>query len=224
MVPYIILMTFGTLAMLASLCFFSYLHFKKIRAKRLVQEIGRTSEDRINADISSWAKVNKAHFISSVLFKYNGNIFCEIDSLLITDRALIVIEIKSIKGIIKGSAKDEKFTKVLGSQQFLIANAVKQNDKHIQHIENMLEIKVPIVSLVVYSNRAELLDIRDVPSHAVVIRHAEIFDTLDGIIKSLQPKISFEQMKYIDHHLKKHITNSREDIEKFREIFTQGEK
>ncbi len=218
MTGYIVGMIFGSIAIVCALVFLIIFFSKKRFAEKLVRQIGRTSEELINKDIQSWAKITKNKFINSSLFKYDNDKFFEVDSILITDKAVIVIEIKSIKGGVSGDAHAETWTKTLGENKFPLTNPIKQNDRHIAHIESMTKIKVPTISLIIYSNRALTLDVKNLPTYAAVIRHAELFDSLDSINNSLPVKISDEEMKMIDKEIRKNITNSKEDIRRFNEI------
>lgn len=221
MTGYIVGMTFGSIAIFMGILFLIIFAFKRRSSAKLIQKIGRTSEEIINTDIASWAKITKNRFINSSLFKYEENKFFEVDSILITNKAIVVIEIKSIKGGVDGDAQAETWTKTLGSAKFPLTNPVKQNDKHIAHIESMTNIKAPTISLIVYSNRATSLEVKNVPGYAVVIRHAELFETLDEINNSLPVKISDDEIKAIEKSIRKNIVTSKEDKAKFNEIISE---
>lgn len=218
MTGYIVGMSFGSIAIAIALVFLAIHLWRKRSSEKLIRQIGRTSEEMINKDIKSWAQITKNRFIGSTLFKYGEEKFFEVDSILITSKALIVIEIKSIKGGISGDANAETWVKTLGPNQFPLTNPIKQNDRHIDHIEKMIKIKAPTISLVIYSNRALSLDIKNTPSHVAVIRHSELFDTLDSINNTLPEKISDEEIKLIEKSIKKYAVTKKEDVQKFEEI------
>ncbi|NQZ66207.1 MAG: NERD domain-containing protein [Mycoplasmatales bacterium] len=189
---------------------------------KMIRKIGESAEISINNDIKVWAKHTKNKFIPSAIFKYGHDKVFEVDSIIITDRALIVVEVKSIKGGIEGDATKLQWEKVLGDKRFLIINPIIQNDKHIKHIVKMTNSRIPTISLIVYSNRANYLKINNVPPHALVIKHADIFDTLDEINKLLNPVLtdmdirkiyanikSFKAVKKADIKLHKSITNQK---------------
>lgn len=222
MTSYIVGIALGSLIIVAAIILLIIVLFKRKSSEKLVKEIGRTSEELINKDISSWAKITKNRFINSALFKYNENMFFEVDSILITDKAIIVIEIKSIKGVVKGDARADTWTKILGDQQFPITNPIKQNDKHISHIEKMTNMKVPTISLIVYSNRTSHVDVNNIPSYAGVIRHSELFETLDGVNKVLKPRLNEDEMKMIEKSIRKYEATSSADKKRFQEIIKGG--
>ena len=214
----------GSIVVLLGISFLIYLFIKKGSKKRLIKKLGTKAEVEINKDISIWAKHTNNKFIPSTLFKYGENKVFEVDSILITDKALIVIEIKSIKGKIEGKATDKNWEKVLGTVRHPITNPIFQNDKHIEHIVNMTNNKIPTVSLIVFSNRSSSIDIKDIPLHVVITRHVELFDTLDEINKSLSPVLNEDAKIKIYKAIKSFKARNREDKKLHKNITTGGKK
>ncbi len=213
-----------------------YLFVKNRVYNKLIKRVGVIAEQAINSDISLWARYTRNKFIPSSLFRYQQNNesnqkngenyqtnFFEVDSLVLTDRALIVVEIKSIKGGIRGSAKDQMWTKIADKSTFSIKNAVLENDQHIKHIRSMLSERIPMISLIVFSNKATFIDLTDLPSHVVVTKHTDIFNTLDEINHSLEPTIDKETKRKIIRKLKAHITNKSRDWIMHEQIMIKGQ-
>lgn len=219
---YYVGMAIGSLTILTGLAFLIYFSIKNREFKKMLKMIGQKAEDQINGDIKVWAKKTKNHFIPAGLYAYNENKVFEVDSIIVTSRALIVVEIKSIKGGIRGDAKSQYWEKVLGEQAHQISNPIIQNDKHIEHIVEMTKIKVPTISLVVYSNRTSFIDVSNVPSHAVVIRHATLFDVLDKIEASLPEKLNDYDKKMVVGKIKAFKTNKRADVQLHKNITEKG--
>ncbi|MCK5867192.1 MAG: NERD domain-containing protein, partial [Mycoplasmataceae bacterium] len=169
------------------------------------------------------AKQTKNIFIPASIFKYGSNKVFEVDSIIVTTETIIVVEIKSINGGIEGGCSDEKWIKVLGNVRHEITNPVIQNQKHIEHIIKMMKTKMPIISLVVYSNRADYLSVRDIPLHAVVIKHSKLFDTLDQISSSIETRFSKDKIIDIAKLIKTYTATKKEDIKLHRNI-TRGGK
>jgi hypothetical protein len=90
-----------------------------------------------------------------------------------------------------------------------ITNPLKQNDRHIKHIQKILVEKVPIVSLIVFSNRAENLKLTNIPEYAIVIRHSNLFQKLDKIKVVLKPALSNKDLKKIKKTIYQYRTNSK---------------
>ena len=212
MIYFILGIIIGSLLIAIAIGFSIYFYTKKTNIKKLIKKLGKTAEETINADIKVWAKHTKSKFWPATLFKYSDNKVFEVDSILITKKALYVIEIKSIKGVIKGDVKNPYWTKVLGANKFKITNPIIQNDKHIKHIITMTGIKIPTISLIIFSNRAEKLEIKNIPSYATIIRHTELFNTLDTIEETLDSNIFSDNRKNIIDSINNFKTKKREDI------------
>lgn len=211
----------GTIVVLTGLGFWIAFFIKNKSMNKMIKKIGETAEISINRDIKVWAKYTNNKFIPSSLFKYDENKVFEVDSILITDKALIVIEIKSIKGGIEGISSEIKWEKVLGDNRHYITNPVIQNDKHIEHIIKMTKIKVPTISLIIYSNRAKYLEIKNIPSHVVIIRQADLFDTLDEINSSLPSVVNEDAIKSIFKNIKLFKTIKKDNINLHKKITNQ---
>lgn len=221
-IGYIIGMIIGAIIIAIFLGFLLYLIIKNRVYYKLLKRVGVIAEQAINSDISLWSRHTRNKFIHSSLFRYGENKFFEVDSILLTDKALIVIEIKSIKGGIRGSVNDKTWTKVLDKTSYPIKNVVKQNDVHINHLRNLLDIKVPMISLIVFSNKATFIDLTDLPNYVVVTKHTDIFNTLDQINQSLKPSIDKDTKRKIIRKLKVHITNKSRDKIFHEQIATKG--
>lgn len=224
MAPYISGIVLGSIAILIAISFLIYFAIKNKRFENRIKEIGQKAEDVVNADIKIWSKKTKNLFLPASIYKYGTNKVFEVDSIIITSKVMIVVEIKSIKGGIKGDAESQTWTKVLGDKQFPITNPIVQNDGHIDHLVKMMDIKVPTVSLIIYSNRAKFLDVHNIPSHAAVIRHAELFDTLDQIEKALPIKISTLEMHSLASLIKNQKATKTKDQMLHKKITRQGGK
>ncbi len=218
MVGIIIGMVLGSLVVIIIISYLISTGIKSHNINSLSKRLGQTAENIVNKDIATWAKHTNNKFIKSSLYKYSHNKVFEVDGILITNKCIVVLEVKSIKGKIIGDAKNNKWTKKLGDKEFAITNPIIQNDKHIEHLMNILKIKVPIVSLIVYSNRSETIELSNKPQHVIVIRHSELFNALDKIDSTLEYKISKNQIKNITKIIKGHKTNNINDIKLHNDI------
>ncbi|MCK5807247.1 MAG: NERD domain-containing protein [Mycoplasmataceae bacterium] len=222
MTGYISGIVIGTLLMISLIALAIFFYIKGASHNKKIRKIGQSAEDKINGDIKTWAKHTKNIFIPATIFKYGKNKVFEVDSIIVTNQTVIVVEIKSINGGIEGKGSDLKWTKVLGNARHEITNPVIQNQKHIDHIIKMIETKTPIVSLVVYSNRADYLRVSDIPSHAVVIKHSNLFNTLDQIIASIDSIYSNDKIIDIAKLIKTYKATKKEDIQLHKNITRGG--
>ena len=184
-VYYTIGLIIGMMAFIALMSFWFVKQFKENKVSKRIKEVGQEEEVKINNDLKVWASHNKNRFIDSSVYLYNENMVFEVDSILITDKALIVVEIKSLSGGVVGSTNDSHWTKVLGEKKFKTTNPIQQNERHINHINKMTGIKVPTISLIVYSSKTQFIKCEDRPSHVVLTKHHELFKALDMIQSSL---------------------------------------
>ncbi|MBN3534471.1 nuclease-related domain-containing protein [Mycoplasma procyoni] len=206
-----ILITFGAVFTLAF--FISLLVIKLKYGKNLsIQErLGKEAEIRINESLSSWASKNQSFFIPSALYKYNKNQLFEVDGILLTPKVVYVIEIKSINGVIKGNSEDQKFKKIIAKKEYEIANPIKQNDKHIEHIKRMLNGNFPVISLIIYTERTESIEVINKPSHVALIKENAIQETLYDISSKLENKFSEQTLQSLKNSIEENITKDRKD-------------
>ncbi|WP_370863831.1 nuclease-related domain-containing protein [Ruthenibacterium lactatiformans] len=90
----------------------------------------------------------------------------EIDVLYITQKGIFVIESKNYSGYIFGSENNHNWTSTLyaGKDQLgrkkvehhQFYNPVKQNNTHIKTLMHYLNVDIPMLSLIVFSERCEL--------------------------------------------------------------------
>ena len=218
MAGYILGITIGTITIFFGLVLLFMWLFNKRSTNKLIKKIGTAAEVKINADLKIWAKHTNNRFIPNSIYSYGENKVFEVDSILITSKALIVIEVKSIKGGIEGDALNPTWNKVLGTVRHDITNPVTQNDKHIDHIVKMTQLKIPTVSLIIYSNRAQYIKVENIPSHTVVTKHSELFDVLDEINISLEQVLNEDEVKDIWTNIKSFRTTKSKDVKLHRRI------
>lgn len=202
------------LGLLISLTIFLVLIFLKIKYGRKISEqelLGYEAEKEINNKLTIWAKNNNAIFIPNALYKYNQNKLFEVDGILLTSRAIIVVEIKSINGKIKGNTGDSQWFKTINQKEYPFKSPVMQNQKHIDHILDMLTGKFPILSLIIFSNRSEKLEIENELAHVLVINEKEIDQCLYDIQKQIEPRLSNSNLNALKKNLISHVTTSKAD-------------
>ncbi|WP_308701811.1 nuclease-related domain-containing protein [Mesomycoplasma hyorhinis] len=89
------------LSWLVVLVLWLFFHFRASYTKILKQNKGKEYEKQVNDKLLQWAIDNQSFFINSSILK-QGDLLFEVDSILITRKAVIVVEIKSLNGFIKG--------------------------------------------------------------------------------------------------------------------------
>lgn len=200
--------------------FFIWIFFrikKKSKENELVKK-GKMTELAVNEKLSLWANINDSLFIPATMFKYNNNKIFEVDGILLTTRALICVEVKNINAnLIYANGNEKEWVKVIGQNKHLIKSPILQNDKHIDHIVKMTDIKMPIISLIIFDSiSTKEIDIKNIPSHVLIIKSNELDTTMEGIVSSLIPKISRREIEKMYEKLMEHQTTSKKDKELLR--------
>ncbi len=212
---YIFGVVFSLIIMFALLFAILFFWFKKKSKENELSKKGKMTEMMINEKLGLWANINDALYIPSSMYKYERNKIFEVDGILLTTRALICIEVKNINAKrIYGTGNEKEWVKEVGNNKYMIKSPIMQNNKHIDHIVKMTNIKLPTVSLIIFDSiSCKEININNVPSHAIVIRSNELNQTLEGIMTALIPKISKNEIETMFEKLKEHQTNDKKDKE-----------
>ena len=126
------------------------------------KKIAKKKGNELEKEIAKIARKNKFKVIknSYIGFKSNGKQkYTEVDIILISEKAIIVVESKNYNATIKGNI-EEKFIKAFydNEKEYLILNPLIQNETHIWAIKNFLNLqdKIEIKNLVVTSNETKI--------------------------------------------------------------------
>lgn len=119
----------------------------------------------------------------------------QIDNVLVTNKKIYVIESKNYSGWIFGSENSKTWTqtfnfygKVTKSSFF---NPLNQNCAHIRYLSKFLDIPLSyFINIVVFSNQAELKNIKTDKSYNHVINQKNLVSLLDSL--ELVSKKSFD--------------------------------
>ena len=203
-----------------------FFFFKSKSKNNVLRKKGAEAERLVNQKIYLWSNIHDYLYIPSAMFKYDKNKIFEVDGILITDRALIVIEVKSINGNkIYGKGNEKEWFKVVGNNTHPIKSPILQNDRHIDHIIKMTNMKIPMISLIIFDgNSVGELDIERIPDHCLVIKSEDIEATLDTIGSVLIPRVTKNEMIKIHENLMSHKTSKKEDkklLETFAKEFNE---
>lgn len=189
-----------------------YVLIKKRKRNSYIKKIGKQTEEIVTKKMLFWAHKNNVDFFPPSIFKYEKNKIFEVDGVLLTPRAIIVIEVKNIKGDIYGQGNEKIWYKTINNNTFEIKSPILQNDKHIDHIVKMTKMKVPIISLIIFDeNSIGELKIENIPNHVLIIKTNEIDSSLEFISKNLLPKINSSELKKFLYILDKFKTNNKRD-------------
>ncbi len=212
---YIVGVVISFIIMFAILGVILFFWFKRKSEENEMTKKGKMTEMMINEKINLWSNINDALYVPSSMYKYDKNKIFEVDGILLTTRALICIEVKNINATrIYGSGNEKEWVKELGNNKYMIKSPIMQNNKHIDHIVKMTNMKLPTVSLIVFDSiSCKQIDINNIPSHVIITKSNEINQTLEAIMSALIPKISKNEIEKMFEKLKEHQTNDKKDKE-----------
>lgn len=165
----------------------------------------------------------------------------QIDLILITLKAVFVIEAKDYKGIVAGQTSSKNWTQILQyvqsfkskhvsytkygrsyrkhylkdmDEKHVIYNPVLQNQQHITSVQHAIDfIDLPIVNLVVFSDRCRLNIDGSLPHNTQIIQEQDFIKTIQKTIHDLQHEVDEEELNKIENVLICLNTNSSNNFQ-----------
>lgn len=131
----------AVLAMAISLFRFKVL--PRIKAKRS----GKEGESLVSQTLRGKRGTT---LLNDVLFK-DGEKYCQIDHILVTDYGVYVIETKNHSGLVVGNEEDVYWQVYYGKKGYKLYNPIKQNNMHIKRLEKVIG-KQDISSVIIFSD------------------------------------------------------------------------
>lgn len=195
-------------------CFFALLPGKREYDKSTYKAITQRSYfstffDKGNiAEYFTWKVLNSQMEPKKILINlYIPNVShtTEIDSILINEHGIFVIESKGYSGWIFGNERHKYWTQVIYNRKNKFYNPTLQNRNHILALKRLLDINDNEIfrSYVVFSERCTLKNIKVFKPNIKIIQRNELNDTLNR-----------------DYELYGKVLNN-EDIEKFNNRLLQ---
>ena len=152
----------------------------------------------------------------------------EIDSILINQYGIFVIESKGYSGWIFGNENDKNWTQVIYNYKKRFYNPIIQNRNHIKNLSNILEVEDMDIfrSYIVFSNRCELKNISATKANLKVINIENLQNTLDQDYKKYGKVLTNEQVRILNDKLFSYMFTDeevkREHIEFVRKIIDKN--
>lgn len=141
------------------------------------------------------------------------NYTSEIDSILINQYGIFVIESKGYSGWIFGNETQSEWTQIIYKNKNKFYNPITQNRNHIKAIANILEIEDMNIfrSYIVFSERCELKKITINKPNVRVIKRHQLQNTLNRDYEENGKVLLNSQIKDFNDKLKKYM-NPKEDV------------
>ena len=136
----------------------------------------------------------------------------EIDSILINQYGIFVIESKGYSGWIFGNEDDKKWTQVIYDYKKRFYNPIMQNRNHIKNLANILEIEDMNIfrSYIIFSNRCQLKKITVNKSNIRVIKREKLQETLEKDYQKYGKILTNEQISTINDRLFNYMFSDEE--------------
>ncbi len=140
---------------------------------------------------------NGSKFLFNVFIPTKNNGTTEIDVLLICSKGLFVFECKNYSGWIFSHEAQNNWTQTLpqGRGRYhkeYFYNPIMQNASHIKHLKSLIGKNVPMRSIIVFSDRCVLKDIRIKSNNVSVINHYKIASIVAQICNQIKADIYTE--------------------------------
>ena len=123
------------------------------------------------------------------------------------------MECKNYSGIVTGKIKDNEWTQSFPNGTVRnFYNPVMQNETHIKFLKKYLNDKIPLFSLIVFSEKCTLKNFRQ-SKHTFIIRRDELAETLNQIFRNNNDVLSKSDIKSILSELKP-LTKVKNSVKK----------
>lgn len=172
-----------------------YVIFRKKQDNRLLKTVthlkrGTRSERDLALKLIKYGIPAQTIFHDLYLKRSNGN-FSQIDLVVPTRVGIIVFEVKEFSGWIFGDGRYTQWTQVLayGKQKYRFYNPIKQNNKHIEDLKNLLRScgNIPFYSIVSFYGDCVLKEISFVPDGTYIVKSARVQEVLKIIMSNNEP-------------------------------------
>lgn len=159
----------------------------------------------------------------NVYFRTSKGTLTEIDLVLVTPKAIFVIENKNHSGVIYGNANSAHWTEYYGSQKYTLYNPIMQNSSHLRAFWNSAgavltdEKKNDIHSIIVFNDSCKL----NVTSPDIPVLHCnELLPYINGELKKSRKTFNEKQLSYMCNLLQMNSSLS-DDIKKQHIAYVQ---
>lgn len=169
-------------------------------------------------------KLKEKHYLLNnySLFIKKRNSSVQIDHILIHPHGVFVIETKNYYGTIIPSSKGDLWYKVINNEKTIISNPIAQNKSHSYYVNNLLDKKYDVISIVVYAkNNAPYMDDENIINLSDLLLFISSFPykkKLDEIeMKSIYQKLIKEEKDVSSEEHIKHVKEIKQKKDMQRE-------
>ncbi|UUD34897.1 NERD domain-containing protein [Mycoplasmopsis caviae] len=199
----------------------SFLIIKHIKSKKN-NSIGFRFEAKVRNKLLTIAKDKNYKYLNGGLFKYGQSQMFELDGILISNKAVFIIEVKYFVGQLSGDASAvELELKTKGNKILKFKNPLIQNFKHIQHFYKMCGFNFPVFSLVILPTGSSF-NINNLESWALVTTEDQVANLLDDVAKDMSEDrdLTKDELLLINESVNSNRNASLKDIKRFGKILS----
>ncbi|QGZ97362.1 hypothetical protein GE118_00910 [Mycoplasma sp. NEAQ87857] len=181
------------------------------------KSVGFLFEKFVQEIIEKEIKNKNIIYIPGGVCSFKSKMF-EFDGLLVTQSMIAVLEYKAYDGTISGESQNEFLTLSSGKHKKIkVKNPILQNEKHIQHIYDVIGEEIPTASIIVFADTT-IIDIKNSETHVRLTNIKDIRNEINLIINESQkflPVVNIQKIEDIFSVIK--IKNKKE-MKKFKKI------
>ncbi|QNM93388.1 NERD domain-containing protein [Mycoplasma sp. Pen4] len=204
------IITITVISIIWAVILFVYIYHKVINVNTK-NKIGFKFENYLNNQINELVKKTEFSFVKGGVYRINNKMY-ELDSMLISNSLVVVIEYKYYLGKLEGdAASDELLLSSNKRKRKTIFNPIVQNEKHLNHVLKIIGKNVPIASVIVFPNELSI-KIENKPDHVLLVLENKVSKCIEMLN---------EQAKALPQSIKKSDIVNAFDIYK---IATSKEK
>lgn len=184
---------------------------------------GKIFEDTIKEKMISIASSKNFHYLDGGLFKYADNNYFELDGILISNKAVYIIEAKRYIGHLHGGFFDDYLLLKDDKKEIRVKNPFNQNYRHIRHFINMCKINVPIFSLIIFPDSTSL-DIDKQEPSTIIASKSNVDLLLDEVETYMvdEPDLEVSKINLVIDAINENRAQSTSDNIKFNQIISQN--
>ncbi|SBO45228.1 Nuclease-related domain protein [Mycoplasmopsis agalactiae] len=184
---------------------------------------GKIFEETIKEKLSYIAEQKNYKLLDGGLFKYAENNYFELDGILITSKAVYIIEAKRYIGYLHGGFFDDYLLLRNERKEIKVKNPFNQNYRHIRHFINMCKINVSIFSLIIFPD-STTVDIDKQEPSTIIASKSNLDLLLDEVETYMTNDPDLEPFKVNDiiDAIAKNRAQSENDNFKFNQIISQN--
>ncbi len=174
------------------------------RRKKVERDKGTSGEYQTSLVLEKGIKGNR-RFVFNAYIPCGNKGSTETDILMIHEKGIFVIENKNYYGKVKGKGDQAYWTHIMPGRTVTFFNPIFQNEGHIRQLKRFLKEKgweIPIVSVIVFNDRARLGRIPLKGKEAIVCRSRRSAVKINRKLRHMEKILTPEEVDQVHRILK----------------------